>query len=96
MENDLVMKRLHEYSLDLFRLTDKVITDCDGVRVRFVKSSGIGIYCRVYIAEDGQELTDDGNAYSLYENPDRWVETSRNYQRCKARLVRIITVNKKP
>lgn len=92
MADDMV--KVHEMSADLYRLTDRVMTETD-YRVRFVRCSGTGLHCRVYIAEGDQDLTDDGNVYSLYSTPSKWQETQHNYQRCKARLVRIITANKK-
>ena len=94
MENDMVKQKLHEYSHDLFRLTDRVMAETD-YKVRFVRCSGTGLYCRVYAAGPGQELTDDGNSYSLYADPGRWEQTRQNYQRCKSRLVGIL-VTKKP
>lgn len=94
MENDMVKQKLHEYSHDLYRLTDRVMAETD-YKVRFVRCSGTGLYCRVYVAGPGQELTDDGNSYSLYVDPSRWEQTRLNYQRCKSRLVGIL-VTKKP
>lgn len=89
MENNMVT-RLREYSQELFRLTERMIEKEAPAKVRFIRSSGNGLACRVYIAEGDQELTEDGNVYSLRSSPDRWKETQNAYQRCKARMVRIL------
>lgn len=93
MADDMV--KVHEMSADLYRLTDRVMTETD-YRVRFIRCSGTGLHCRVYVAGPGQELTQDGNSYSLYADPSRGEQTRKNYQRCKARLVGILVTNKKP
>ena len=96
MADDMVKQKLHEYSQELYRLTDKVIMESAPARVRFVRCSGTGLAIRVYIAEGDEDLVDDKNVYSLYSSPTRWAETQHSYQLCKSRLVRIITANKKP
>ena len=89
--------QLHEWAEELFRLTNKVIAEVDGVRIRLSVGSG-STYIRALIAEDGQEYTDDGNTYNLYINPEKWSRTSRTYHLVRQRLVRILADNatKKP
>jgi hypothetical protein len=48
------------------------------------------------IAEEDQELTEDQNCYTLHTASEKWAATATNYQRCRRRLVKIITENIKP
>lgn len=97
MEVRTYEKQLREWADELFRLANKVIAEADGVRIRMSIGNG-DTYVRVLIAEDGQEFSDDGNTYSLYINPEKWSRTSRNYQLCRMRIIRILAENatKKP
>jgi len=89
------MVKTHEYAAELFRLAERVIGSGSNTRVRFTIGTG-KTFCRVMIAEEGQELTEDQNCYTLYTASEKWVATATNYQRCRRRLVKIITENIKP
>ena len=93
MENNVV--KTHEYASELFRLTERVIDSDSNARVRFTIGTG-KTFCRVMIAEEGQELTEDENIYSLFATPEKWAATTRNYQRCRRRLIKILAEIKKP
>lgn len=93
MENDMV--KVHEYAAELFRLAERVISSGSNVKVRFTIGTG-KTFCRVMIAEGDQELTEDENIYNLFAAPEKWAATATNYQRCRRRLVKIITENIKP
>ena len=92
---DANMVRLREYANELYRLTDKVISSDGNARVRFAFGTG-KVLCRVMVAEDEQELTNDENVYCLFSDPEKQRITSMNYQNCRRRLIRIVTENKKP
>lgn len=89
------MVKTHEYAAELFRLAERVIGSGSNTRVRFTIGTG-KTFCRVMIAEEDQELTEDQNCYTLYAAPERWSATATNYQRCRRRLVKIIAENIKP
>ena len=87
MEDNVV--KVSEYAAELFRLAGKLISSGSSARVRFTVGTG-KTYCRVMVAEDGQELTDDENVYNLFTAADRWKRTTANYQNCRRRLIRIL------
>lgn len=93
MADDMV--KVHEYAAELFRLAERVISSGSNVKVRFTIGTG-KTFCRVMIAEEGQELTEDENVYNLFAAPEKWAATATNYQRCRRRLIRILAEIKKP
>jgi hypothetical protein len=89
------MVKIHEYAAELFRLAERVISSGSSVKVRFTIGTG-KTFCRVMIAEEGRELTEDENVYNLFAAPEKWAATATNYQRCRRRLIRILAEIKKP